>query len=465
MVFIKHFFALAVLSACLFSLFYFRTATSLRIWDDYRVLYVEKSVEEADVLACLEKNGCEEVISLSSQRIPLSSKFIYPQFQIEESAYLEERLGYFTDKSESFNLFYIYEQYSSQLEDAFRMLTRERQCRAGIDARVRFPYNILAICAAVFLFLFIMAAKRRYFLLPGIFPVLLCVSQPFYTTAAAVCLLLFAIFLSNRLWLRKHDLLQVFKNFYIIALTVAALTVATGQSLLCGLLCILTVIASMTSILWLRSSDRRKANSGSFPYMLIFSAEQVPIAQKQNMRYLLLLLLPLLALLSLKLFFRPIDFLPRASALAIEIPTPVSYTAKEAPLPSLDDYFVWAWFTLTFPYRSLHDDIPQSVKEGDQVSIKSYRENGNLIDEVTNTVYTYNDDFRKQLAAYIDGMDYPAIEKFLKEQDWNMRVAYAEPVRDIAGGDDSISLILLLVALGVPLLLCVCYAFFGRVKT
>ena len=462
---VKRFFAVAVLLSCLFALFYFRTVPAVqKIWNGYKVLYVENSVEEELVLAYLADNACGEVISARSQRIPLSSKLMYPQ-QSDGDSYLEERLAYFTDKQKEFNLFYIHEQYGAQLESAVKKLVKERRCRAGFDSKQNFPFIMAIVAAIVFLFLSVVAERKRYFILPAIFPVLLCLSQPFYTVAAASCLLQFALFLTNRLWERKNDVLQALKSFYIIVLTITALVIFAGQSVLCGLLSICVLAAGLASILLVRSIARSKAQRGSFSYTLIFSAEQIPVAHKKNMRWLLLLLLPLLLLFLCFLFPIDIDFLPGESKMDIAVPTPVAYTDEELFLPVMEDYFVWAWFTLTYPYRSLYDEIPQSVQEGDKVSIKSYRENGNLIEEFVNTVYTYNDDFKKQLAAYIADVEYPAIEKLLEKQDWNMRVTYTVPRKETVSRNDDVGFVLLLLALGVPFLLCVWYACFGRVKT
>ncbi|MBQ2081443.1 MAG: hypothetical protein II461_06745, partial [Treponema sp.] len=70
-----------------------------RIWNNYSVCYVEKSVPEATVLFYLEQAGCRDIISLSAQRIPDVER--YPSV---DSSYLTKRLDYFHDEGAKYNL-------------------------------------------------------------------------------------------------------------------------------------------------------------------------------------------------------------------------------------------------------------------------------------------------------------------------------------------------------------------------
>ncbi|MBQ5569530.1 MAG: hypothetical protein IIT45_03675, partial [Treponema sp.] len=54
-------------------LFAFRSVPVTRIWSSYNMLYADKSVSEHDILEYLSRAGCKDVISLSSQRIPIRS--------------------------------------------------------------------------------------------------------------------------------------------------------------------------------------------------------------------------------------------------------------------------------------------------------------------------------------------------------------------------------------------------------
>lgn len=83
----------AVCSAFVF-LFAFRSIPVFRIWDSYKVVYADKSIPEEKVLSCLENAGCQNIISLGRQQIPLVSDFT-PVLPDSYNEYLTSRLGYF----------------------------------------------------------------------------------------------------------------------------------------------------------------------------------------------------------------------------------------------------------------------------------------------------------------------------------------------------------------------------------
>ncbi|MBQ3965370.1 MAG: hypothetical protein II684_00880, partial [Treponema sp.] len=77
---------LAVTSAiCLITVFafiFFRTVPVSRLWKGYQVVYVKtQSVTEPQLARILEENGCRNVVSKSSQRIPVISNFSPVQVQ------------------------------------------------------------------------------------------------------------------------------------------------------------------------------------------------------------------------------------------------------------------------------------------------------------------------------------------------------------------------------------------------
>ena len=170
--------------------FVFRSMPVAKIWNNYSVLYTDNSVPEATVLFYLEQEGCRDVISLSGQKMPPLSQFTMPE-AIDET-YLDERLGYFSDESSSYQLFYIPDQYHDRAKAAAVSLIKGTGAEAGLDGHEQYPWLVPLICFVTYLLLTLCSKKKAVFMFTGIFPLLVSLSQPFYVVAAAVCLSLVA---------------------------------------------------------------------------------------------------------------------------------------------------------------------------------------------------------------------------------------------------------------------------------
>ena len=136
----------AVCSAFVF-LFAFRSIPVFRIWDSYKVVYADKSIPEEKVLSCLENAGCQNIISLGRQQIPLVSDFT-PVLPDSYNEYLTSRLAYFFDYSKSFLLYYIPNGSGQQILKALENLSQKTGLQAGIDGIQQYPFAVPVVCAS-----------------------------------------------------------------------------------------------------------------------------------------------------------------------------------------------------------------------------------------------------------------------------------------------------------------------------
>ena len=453
---VKYVSLLILILVCVLCLFIFRSIPVSRIWNDYKVLYVDKSLPESDVLNCLYESGCKDVIALSLQKSPLVTPF--SPFQKDYNSYLERRLGYFTDKSSSFALFYIPDRYEHQAGNALKTIMKNWHVRAGLDSDSVFPYIVPVITAAVYVILGLASVKKRYFFLPAFFLVVLSLSMPFYTVAAGSCLFLFALYLANKMWGRKSDIRAILRNVEIDVLLVSSVIILCGISQRCILLTLAALCASFASICILKEASLQNDRQSAFNYSLIFSAYQVSVVNNKNMKAMLFMSIPVLILILSFLFSA--KFLPKTNIAGIELPVPV--TNKESNensvfLPGINNYFVWAWNTITYPYRSVNYEYPETVPEGASIHFSDFVQKENSIQEKDAAVYTFNNDFKKQLEKDLETLDYPAVELLMKLQDHNSSVAYSLSKQPVQSGSDVFNLIMLLVALIVPLTLSLSY--------
>ncbi len=453
----------------LFFLFFYRSIPVTQIWKNYSVLYIENSVPEQAVMSYLEEEGCKNVISISSQQVPINNR--YAPVSQEFGSYLSRRLLYFTDESSRYSLYYIPEAYQLQARKAIARLQREFFVDLGMDGKETYPWFVPMVCLCVFLLLAFLSRKRLFFVLPGIFPVLLSISLPFYTVASGVCLFLLGLFIINNILGRKKVLLAIFTNPYAVILSVSPLLIFSLVSLPCAMLGSLTMLSSALCIFMISVIKNYIDSRNKFSFVTIFSAKQIPIMFKRTARVTLFIVVPIAILFFLFVF----NSLGKANVFVkgVSIPVPiqndlnVEENYNTVSLPTIEDYFEWAWNVIVFPYRSLNEPFDYAVKEGDSVSVSQYTMDNKGINTSKAILYTYNEDFRSSLEKNIKDASFPTLEKFLIAQGRMLHVGYSG--NNMSTGNntekhDMFSLILLIIALCEPAFMYTSYYILGRKK-
>ena len=134
----KNLISVLFLLLSLLLIFILQTISTNQIWKAYGVLYVEKSVNEKDVLDLLAGENCNDVISLSNQYLPFVSNVI--SYIPEDNSYYPERKKmYFTDKDSKYNLFYYPSEKEKSVYKVVSKLGSEKKVSCGVNSRIRFP--------------------------------------------------------------------------------------------------------------------------------------------------------------------------------------------------------------------------------------------------------------------------------------------------------------------------------------
>ncbi|MBR7079492.1 MAG: hypothetical protein IKI40_03115 [Treponema sp.] len=457
------FFSLVVFLVLCGFLYGLRSIPVAKIWNNYSVAYVNNSVSEDLVVFYLENEGCQDIISLSRQVVPFVSS-ISPVASYD-SEYLDQRLKYFSDESSAYRLFYIPEKYQDNASRAIARLSRELSVEAGVDSVERYPWLVPLICLAAYLLLFFASKYRSVFALPALFPLLLSLSQPFYSVAAGVCLMLLAVYLINGLWTRRKFISAVFRSLYIDILVVASLMIMLAVSPTVFLLALGVCATAACAFVFLGALHEYNEYKLSFTYIPIFSAWQIPVIYRKTAKYLVGTCLPILALLIM--FLISTTTTPAASIQGIAVPSPSDGTIPNAStysLPNMNSFYSWAWKQISYPYRTLNDlSEVKDPKDGDSVNVAHYTNTDEGIVVTEEPVLTYNDEFRKKVKE--ENMTPVSVEKLLASQDDDVVVKYSSGIKSKSDSQhNGINLALLLTALIIPLALFAAYLGLGRKK-
>ena len=398
-------------------------------------------------MSVLSDSGCKDVITASQQKVPFDLQSGPAVSVSVDNPYLTKRAAYFSDSSSRYALYYIPDSYGHSLVKAVHTLQEKNHTAAGIDVRSSFPWIVPVICFLFYILLLLRAENRTAFCIAGFFPVIFSLTFPFYPNAAAVCLILYALYIMQKFWRRTYAVKRITASPVIILYSAGAIIIVFVNALTSGLIFILSCAGAFSAVYILREYQLEKDANSIFNPVYIRPAQMVSAVSRDSVR-LLLISAAGIVILVLSLLFNTAS-VPSSDTKDLSLPVPVRYT-KNAVLPGLDDYIIWSWNTASYPYRSLNSTEKHSAvpANGETVTMPEYTETENGITEKDTVMLRFDSSFRKTVVRNIDSLPYPAVEKLMKRQGNNVSVIYAG-----SGGSsyDGLSLLLLITALFVPL--------------
>lgn len=430
-------------------IFLFRTIQSGSLWKGYRIIYVSEDCDNTYAESMIEKAGCSGIIDLSSQHIPLALAADTPEMSLAAAAgtdkdgYLSRRTAYFFDKGRKYQLYYIPDVQTEKAEEAVRSL-QQAGISAGIDSQTDYPWMIPVVCILFAVFLIFQSAHRVVFTFFSVIPVFFSLCMPFYSAAASVCLLLYALFLVQQVWGRRNALRFILRNGTFLFFTASSLVVAGLTSFSCGLIFAAAVTGTAAVVYLLFLAEKKHDEKYTFLPVMIRAAHTAQFKTKNAGRGLAACAAFIVVLTGILLFSA--DF--SHSSKNLQLPSAHAGSITDG-LPSLEDYIVWCWNTRTMPYRSLHEagrhEMQQKPQDGDSVVFPDYTESTKGITE-NDKVMKFNASFRSESIAQIDDLNFPAVEKLLKKQGKSFHAGYAFS----ASGGGTAYLVLMIISFFIP---------------
>ena len=449
--------SIAVVS--LFVLFVFRTVPTGNLWERYRIVYVDDASDEDFAADVLKRAGCENVISLSSQRLPLTLPMHSPEVSLalafaDADGYLAKRKAYFFDRGAQYRLYYIEERYAPLAEDAVREF-RAAGIEAGIDTQSVYPFIVPLICTAFALLLCFLSPHRAVFFAAALFPVLFASCVPLYAVAASACLFLYGLFIALRLWGRRGAFSVVKTNPAVIAFFASSLIASCASSFRSALLFVPLAAGTLSALAAFSTGERLYEARYRFTLIPIRPARAIPLFTKATFRGTAACVSSIAVFFAASLlssFSVGFAASPFSHASALEFPSARAQSSA-GNFPTLDEYVAWCWNTKTAPYRSVnaqsaHERHP---KTGDSVVFPRFSDGEAGISE-TSVSMVFDKNFYDAALGDIDALPYPAVEKLIKAQGSRIHAGYAFSA---SGGGGLLHTLLVAFALCIPSILLV----------
>ena len=456
----KFLISVSVAAAAVFLLVFFRSVPSGSLWKGYRIVYAAEECSENDVMKFLSDAGCRDIVNFSSQTVPLGLSPQTPEVSLAEtdtdsSGYLSKRNNYFFDRSGKYRVYYVPERNVKEAEKAAAAMD-EAGISAGIDTQTGYPFIVPVVCLFFAVFLCIVSVHPLVTACGSVLPVLFSFCMPFYAGGAAVCLFLYALYLVQQVWGRSGAFMFIVKYIPSVLFAGAAAAVAVFSSLKGGLLFIASAAGTCGALNVLRIAEKRRDGRYSFVPVMIRPAEMTQMCTVNTRRAVTVCASAICLLIAGSLLFGRIT----ASG-AHDVQLPSSHGGGiGGNLPSLDDYVSWCWNAETLPYRSIAGNSSgrkeRKPKDGDIVVFPAYEDSAEGITE-TDKKLVYDGTYRAETLKKIDSLQFPAVEKVLKEQGDVSHAGYASSG---SGGGGTAGMLIMMFALAVP----VFFMFYARRK-
>lgn len=401
----------------------FRTVPASKLWNGYTVFYVPLSAPQRTVSQVFSENGIENYISLENQRIPLNISSKTPEVRLSVSygdsgsEYLSERESYFFDGEKNFRVYYVPENESGNLPRAAASLLENHGISSGTNAESSYPF-LFPLFSLLFASVLVFFSKRKILsALSMILPLWFSFCFPFCTAAAAVCLLMYAVFLFLRLWKRRDSLKAAARNPLFVSCLSASFMLSVFSGLKTALLFVI-LLCSLVSEAVLVSNLENLFDGKRYSFVpeKIIGSGMIRLVNRTSRFCLLPLSLAIFLSAVFALFSLDTNF---SSGKGEKIALPAANAPlKSESLPDLDDYVCWAWKARVFPYISLNSEEPRlGAEDGkvDSVEFSTFSEEGGKIKETVNRI-SFGKEFREDTLSGIDSLNFPSLEKMIKKQ-------------------------------------------------
>lgn len=431
------FFSIFVMSRC-------RVAPVSKFFKGYDIVFVENDFPAKNVVEILKENGCKNIISKENQKIPLNLNENSPEValaksNLEKSTYLKDRMGFFFDKTQKNNVFYVPEEDLKSAENAVQKIS-EKGYSAGINATAKFPAVSIVIVVAFSVMIVFFSENRILCALLSVFPVIFSFMMPFSSVSAGLCLFELFMFFYIKFWGRKNSAKKLLKNVMLLTILGTSFLCMVFTKIQAGLFFLLMIFSETSVFLLYKNINQKIDSKYSFNPVSIRTAFSIRIMTKKNRKLLAACAISVLAILVSAVFSSNFaSVLKNEKISGVQLP---SSGATVQNLPGISDFVDWKWEAMTFPYRSLNKKT-----SNDAVVFKNFQKKDGFINESVSSIY-YNDEFKMNALKEIESLDYPALEKMLVGQGKHARFGY------VTSGLQNVSLvmiILLIIAFFVPL--------------
>ena len=450
--------ALLLTITSLFLIYILRVVPSVKIWDSYKIFYVDKSVDIETVFSNSNLNS--KIISKSNQTYPSSSKItpIMGEYTLRNFTSKQLRDVFFEDMDSKYQLFYVKNDISKSVAD----FLNSQNISFGTDNNATVPIVCPIVCFVLTFLLWFLSKSKIRFLINKLPFILMAYAIPYYSVGIAICCFISFYFVADLYLVRKDWKSSFVKQPILLILGTISIILIS----LCGLRAILLFLFSLISsfsILYIFSSIPNRNLYGFF-MKEILPSRYLNKKKRINAKFFGLSLISVIVLFMF--FIISSNFVSDISENNLFLPAPSEYTSEDLPssleenyksiksninlaatntekksaeLPNVFDFVEENWILQTYPYQVLDLNFYKSISYGDVIRFPTFSKTSNgLVKQDSIDLFSFDEDFLSSSISEFEKSN--GIEQLLVSQKPYTNITYS------SGGKTETTILMWIVA-------------------
>ena len=431
---------LLIASILMMFVFLFRVQPSMRIWEQYKVIYFPAQCSDDEICASINDDNLLNLIVfgntdyrhawkslISSGNEPIESR----NFSMKEI-----RDFFFYDKSGEYKIIYVPDDIATDVINRLK----KNSVSFGTDSVAQYPYLYPILCFAVLVLLMIVGRIPFIHTVCAVPLVLFSLWCPLYSSATGVICVLFALYTAEQYSGRKHSISKALLNpAIIICFLVSVFSIATSGINL-TILFLLSIGSCISLWVSIKNIESLSISNCHFRYVPILTSRNI-----QPFRRVTIIAVSSLAVAAIVMtvfFFISSGVIKSVEKNGLYLPAPSEYTENQginvssyselkdlrtkeqdiaidsdlADSPDMVDFIDEYWLNIRSPYIRLADDSSYyEIEPGDTISIPVFTEDAEGIHASQKIIETFDDDFLERIseAFYQNG----GAERFLSSHE------------------------------------------------
>ena len=446
--------------------FVFRVQPSMRIWEQYKVIYFLATYKNDEIRSAISDNSLLDYIVFEDPEYHhVWKNIIMPGSEpvtVRNYSLQSLRDFFFYDKSGDFKIIYVPDDIFTEVISKIK----KSSLSFGTDSVAQYPYLYPAVCFAVLLLLTILGRISFTHSVCAVPLVLFCLWCPLYSSASGAVCILFAFYAAEQYSGRKYGINKALLNPVVLISLVLSFFSISVSGIKLSILYLISVLSCISLWISIKYIEKLSVSSCHFRYVPILTSKNI-----KPFRRVTIVAVSSLAVASVVLcffFFISSGVIKSVGKDGLYLPSPSEYTdegglntstysqIKELRVkeqgeeldsdteiyPDITDFIDEYWFNTRLQYIRLADSNKyDEIKPGDTISIPAFTEDKEGIHYTQKVFETFDDDFLVKLQN--DFNQNGGAEKFLSSQDKMFTTKY------IKAGDTShdITSILAIVSL------------------
>ena len=427
---------LLIASILMMIVFLFRVQPSMRIWEQYKVIYFPSQCSDDEIRSSINDEDLLDLIVFGNADYHHVWKSLINSgsepIEKRNFSMKEIRDFFFYDKSGEYKIIYVPDDIATDVINRLK----KNSLSFGTDSVAQYPYLYPILCFSVLVLLMVFGRIPFIHTVCAVPLVLFSLWCPLYSSATGAICVLFALYTAEQYSGRKHGISKALLNPAIIICFVVSMFSITTNGMHLTILFLLSVASCISLWVSIKNIELLSISNCHFRYVPILTSRN--IQPYRRVTIFAVSSLAVAAVVMTVFFFISSGVIKSVEKNGLYLPAPSEYTETQginvssyselkklrtieqdintdsdvSNSPDMGDFIDEYWLNTRSPYVRLTDESSYyEIEPGDTISIPMFTEDAEGIHASQKIIETFDDDFLDRIseAFYQNG----GAERFL----------------------------------------------------